>query len=106
MISKFEGRCGTCGGPIHKGDEIHYDGKAHHIECRTAKEDCQPDSRAIANELGYVDHHTLMAADRPLLLLSRARGGATAGRIEPETQGLFDSVQTVPAGIEGKEVNG
>jgi hypothetical protein len=33
MAARFAGKCGTCSGDIAKGEQIRFDGKAHHGSC-------------------------------------------------------------------------
>jgi hypothetical protein len=103
MITRFAGHCEVCGGAIPAGEEAYFNvttKKVSHYGCTppSGKTDRGRDgARELAGRLGFRPHAELMASDRPLLLLSGAVGGRTAGRTEPappEDQGsLFGMSQ-------------
>ena len=61
MISKYAGRCKTCGDEYEKGEEIYWtrDEGAHHLECKrpgitnSTKSTAGFDLNEFATELGF-----------------------------------------------------
>ena len=60
MISKYAGRCRTCGDEYEKGEEIYWtrDDGAHHLECKRpsiAESPKTDESIELAGRLGFLD---------------------------------------------------
>ena len=44
FVAKFEGACGVCGRPTHRGEILHFvDNQAAHVDCRTIDGKCSDD---------------------------------------------------------------
>lgn len=103
MKANYARPCRVCSKPVKVGiDEYEPSSKTSvHLECKEQEAD-HDEARAlvIAVGLGYLNHAEALATDWPVFLLSHGSGIRTAGRLEPATRGLFDSVHAMPAGAE------
>lgn len=84
MLSKFRGKCATCGGAIEAGIEIDYDGakrQAHHVACRNnGSSDGNGTAESIADQCGFIPSQEAMAADWVLRCMRPSdRSDATRG---------------------------